>query len=86
MLSECFENGEIGDKLKEKFRQKVKCIIDGITEATKDTKFAPIWAEYVKHLADLHERVKACIKKPTPVEVARLVTYYLINHIYCTRL
>lgn len=83
VLSECFENGTIGDELKEKFRKKFNCVIEGITEATKDTTFAPIWAEYVKHLDDLHKRVMACTNKPNPEEVARLVTYYIIiQHLF----
>jgi len=73
VMAECFENGTVGDEMKQKFRQKVKCVIEAITTAVKDTEFAPVWEEYVKHLANLHERVKICTEKPSSVEVARCI-------------
>ncbi|XP_055307701.1 uncharacterized protein LOC129571855 [Sitodiplosis mosellana] len=72
VLAECF-NGAIGEEVKEKLRQKVKCVIYGITEAVKGTTFAPVWEEYFKHLVDLNERIKACARKPSQVDVARCI-------------
>lgn len=79
VFSECLGNGRIGDEAKQQFREKVKCVIQGISEAVKDTEFAPIWEEYVEHLIDLHERLIACAENSNPVEVGRLVLAYLIS-------
>ena len=62
VVAECY-NGGISDEDKQKLRQKVKCVLDAITEAVKGTDFAPVWEKYAKHLVDQHQRVKACTDK-----------------------
>ena len=75
VVAECFDGG-ISEEDKEKFRQKVRCILDAVTEAVKGTDFAPVWAKYAKHLVDQHQRVKACTDKSTTVEIGRLVSFH----------
>ena len=81
VVAECFDGG-ISEEDKEKFRQKVRCILDAVTEAVKGTDFAPVWEKYAKHLVDQHHRIKACTDKSTPVEVGRLVSFHRTSRLF----
>ena len=72
VVAECFDGG-ISEEDKEKFRQKVRCILDAVTEAVKGTDFAPVWEKYAKHLVDQFVRLVACTNKSTIVDKGRLV-------------
>lgn len=51
--------------------ERLRCIIEAITDAVKETDFQKIWEEYKKDLEQLLERLRGCRNEPSAWEQAK---------------
>lgn len=71
VMNDLNDNGSDSIDINADIGEKLKCIIEAITDAFDQTGYEGIWKEYQKDLEKLHDHIKACKNEPSKWEAAK---------------